>query len=336
MSNTPNSYIDTYFNTYNLLYHNHNINNFNLIKNYPQITTPDAKQSLYKYLKHLIIQNINNITQKQHNNIIEILKDNEYEYDFINIINTINSDNFYHIDDILDIIFPNKDYINNQQYKNLKEINDAKLPINSIQYHNNKLFQQVINNKHTYYFYFSFGTLKHINLILWEDALRIYVEEIKKILNDELTEHIILAGHSVGSIVIQHLGIELIKNNIDTNKIYILGTGCRMANILTDNELYIFRQNFVDRYCFIISAYVENDKIHYDHRNNDKELNKINTHILICDNKMINVYDNYKSISYNIIDYEDIIKSDIYIPNPDIILHEFITYSKLYLNRLND
>ena len=112
MSNTPNSYIDTYFNTYNLLYHNHNINNFNLIKNYPQITTPDAKQSLYKYLKHLIIQNINNITQKQHNNIIEILKDNEYEYDFINIINTINSDNFYHIDDILDIIFPNKDYIN--------------------------------------------------------------------------------------------------------------------------------------------------------------------------------------------------------------------------------
>ena len=49
-----------------------------------------------------------------------------------------------------------------------------------------------------------------------------------------------------------------------------------------------------------------------------------------------NVYDNYKSISYNIIDYEDIIKSDIYIPNPDIILHEFITYSKLYLNRLND
>ena len=80
MSNTPNSYIDTYFNTYNLLYHNHNINNFNLIKNYPQITTPDAKQSLYKYLKHLIIQNINNITQKQHNNIIEILKDNDLQH----------------------------------------------------------------------------------------------------------------------------------------------------------------------------------------------------------------------------------------------------------------
>jgi hypothetical protein len=334
MSNTINSYLNTYFNTYNLLYHDHNIHNFNLIQDYPQITTPDAKQSLYKYLKHLIIQNINNITQKQHNNIIKILKDNEY--DFTNIINTINFDNFYHIDDILDIIFPNKDYINNQQYKNLKEISDAKLPTQSIQHHTNKLFQQVINNKNIYYYYFSYGTLKHIKLIIWQDALRIYVEEINKLLNDELTEHIILAGHSVGSIVIQHLGIELIKNNIDTHKIYIIGSGCRMANILTDNELYIFRQNFTNRYCFIISAYEENDKIHYDHRNNDKELNKINTHLLICDNKMINDYDNYKSISYDIIDHDDIDKSDIYMPDPNIILHEFITYSKLYLNRLND
>jgi hypothetical protein len=81
-----------------------------------------------------------------------------------------------------------------------------------------------------------------------------------------------------------------------------------MADILTDNELDIFRQNFVDRYCFIISTYKENNKIHYDDRNNDKELNKINTHLLICDNKMINVYDNYKSISYDKINYDDIIK----------------------------
>ena len=57
MSNIINSYLDIYFNTYSLLYHNHNINNFNLIQKYQQITTPDAKQSLYKYLKQLIIQN---------------------------------------------------------------------------------------------------------------------------------------------------------------------------------------------------------------------------------------------------------------------------------------
>lgn len=57
---------------------------------------------------------------------------------------------------------------------------------------------------------------------------------------------------------------------------------------------------------------------------------------MICDNKMINNYDNYKSISFDKINYDDIIKSDIYIPDPNIILHEFITYSKLYLNRLND
>jgi len=74
-----------------------------------------------------------------------------------NITNIIMSDDFYHIDDILDIIFPNKDYVNNPQYINLKKISDAKLPTHSIQYHTNKLFQQTINNKYDYYFYFSFG-----------------------------------------------------------------------------------------------------------------------------------------------------------------------------------
>ena len=45
--------------------------------------------------------------------IIEILKENEYDY--TNIIDVINSDNFYHIDDILDIIFPNNEYKNEKQ-----------------------------------------------------------------------------------------------------------------------------------------------------------------------------------------------------------------------------
>jgi hypothetical protein len=179
----------------------------------------------------------------------------------------------------------------------------------------------------------SFGNLKNIELINWQDSLKIYVEEIKKLLDDKLTEHIILAGHSVGSIVIQHLGIELINNNIDISKIYIIGSGCRMAYILTEYELNIFRKNFADRYCFIISAYIENNKIHYDHRDNNKEINKINTHMLVCELK--HNYNSCKYVSYDIINHDDIDKSDIYIPEPNIILHEFTTYSKLYLNMLN-
>jgi hypothetical protein len=152
MSIIINSYLDIYFNTYNILYnnHNHNINNFNLFQNYPQITTPNSKTSLYKYLKQLIINNLDNITQKQNDNIIEILEKNDY--DFKNIFDTINSDNFYHIDDILDIIFPDKDYINNPEYITLKNLSNAKLQTQSIQYYNNKLYQQIINNKYTYYF----------------------------------------------------------------------------------------------------------------------------------------------------------------------------------------
>jgi hypothetical protein len=330
-----NTYVDTYFNTYNLLYNNSISNNFKFIKDFPQITTLNSKISLYTYLKQLIINNLNNITQEQYNNIINILTDNDYDMTN-NITDIISSDDFYHIDDILDIIFPNKDYINYEQYINLKKLSDAKLPIQSIQYHTNKLFHQLIDEKYNYYFYFSFGTLKNIELIDWLDSLKIYVQEIKKLLSDERTKNIILAGHSVGSIVIQKLCIELINNNIDISNIYIIGTGCRMINVLTDVELNIFRQNFNNRYIFIISAYIENNKIHYDHRNDNKEINKINTHILICNRyELKNNYNSCKSVSFDILNYNEINNSNNYIPDPNIILHEFITYSKLYLNMLN-
>ncbi len=182
----------------------------------------------------------------------------------------------------------------------------------------------------------SLGTLKNIELIDWQDSLKIYVQEIKKLLSSKTTENIILAGHSVGSIVIQKLCIELINNNIDISKIYIIGTGCRMINVLTDVELDIFRQKFNNRYIFIISAYIENNKIHYDHRNDNKEINKINTHILLCNGyELKNNYNSCKSISFDILNYNEIINSNNYIPDPDIILHEFTTYSELYLNMLN-
>jgi len=181
----------------------------------------------------------------------------------------------------------------------------------------------------------SFGTLKNIKLIDWKDSLKIYVQEIINLLSDKLTNTIILGGHSVGSIVIQKLAIELINNNIDINKIYIIGSGCRMANLLTDIELDIFKLKYNDRYSFIISAYIEDNKIHYDNRDNNKEINKINSHILICNEyDLKNNYNACKSVSFNILNHNKINKSDKYIPDPDIILHEFTTYSKLYLNIL--
>jgi hypothetical protein len=116
-----NTYIDTYFNTYNLLYNNSISNNLLFTKDFPQITTPNLKTSLYAYLKQLITNNLNNITTEQYNNIINILKDNDYDMTN-NITDIISSDDFYHIDDILYIIFPNKDYINYQKYINLKNL----------------------------------------------------------------------------------------------------------------------------------------------------------------------------------------------------------------------
>ena len=83
--------------------------NFKFLKDFPQITIPNAKTLLYLYIKQLIIQNINNITQKQYDNIINILQENDYNTN--NIIDTINSNDFYESDTLLNIYFQIKNII---------------------------------------------------------------------------------------------------------------------------------------------------------------------------------------------------------------------------------
>ena len=206
--------LETYFNTYNLIFTDIINNNltFKFIKEYPQITTPEYKLLLYDYLKNLIIQNINNITIMQYNNIINLLEENDIIItDINNLVDIIKSDDFYYTDDVLNIIYPKKDYIYYSDYIKLKEYSDAKLPINSIQHFTNKLFEQ---NNDSYYYYFSFGTLKNIELINWHFSLKPYVEDIKNMVNNPSIKYIVLAGHSVGSIVIQHFSFIIINKFI--------------------------------------------------------------------------------------------------------------------------
>jgi hypothetical protein len=312
--------------------------NFKFIKEFPIITTlskSETKIVLYSYIKTLILQNIKNITKKQYDNILEVLNDNDYDITKIKniseILEIVKSENFVESDEVIKIIFPNNEYKNDSEYKTLKNIYDADIPISSIQQNTNKLFQYEEN----YYFYFSYGTLKNIEFIHWSESLKIYVEEIQRLLTDENTKDIILCGHSVGSIVIQHLAIELIKNKVDISNIYVIGTGCRMTQVLNDFELEVFKEKFNNKYCFIISAYIDNDKIYYDHRDSDKsnKINKINTCLLLCQSdEFKNNYDNCKSVSFDILVHDDINSSDKFIPNPNIVLHDFSTYSKLYLN----
>ena len=104
--------------------------------------------------------------------------------DLNNLLDIIKSDDFYYTDDVLNIIYPKKDYIYYSDYIKLKEYSDAKLPINSIQHFTNKLFEQ---NNDSYYYYFSFGTLKNIELINWHFSLKPYVQNIKNMVYHDVT-----------------------------------------------------------------------------------------------------------------------------------------------------
>ena len=126
--------LETYFNTYNLIFTDIVKDNitFKFIKEYPQITTPEYKLLLYDYLKNLIIQNINNITIMQYNNIINLLEENDIIItDINNLVDIIKSDDFYYTDDVLNIIYPKKSalqlYMNNNgvSHQNINFVVDA-------------------------------------------------------------------------------------------------------------------------------------------------------------------------------------------------------------------
>ncbi len=316
--------------------------NFKYIKDYPQIQTPNYREYYFRYIKKLIISNL---SEKNFHLLNQIFIEYDYEPDLSNnkfsldnMIQIINSDDFYGLSQILEIIFPNPEYKTMDTYFKHDPFYKVRLPVSSIQTYENKLFVQQINGLNIFYFYFSFGTLKNIERVMWEFELECYIKDITNLLSKPDTYYIILAGHSVGSIVIQHLVIQLIKNNIDTSKIYIIGSGCRMNPVLSDEELELFKQVFAFKYYFVTSAYVLDGKICYDHRSTEptNKLNPINTNLLICDGLTFEKdFLQCVGISLDIIDFDLLSDLDNLQPNPNAFLHDFGFYSKLYLNQIN-
>ena len=191
------------------------------------------------------------------------------------IIETINSNEFYGLDDVLELLY-GQTYKTFKEYIALKSIKDQVFTQTSVQTNSNKLFLQTDSNGlKTYYFYFSYGSLNLIEYIDWNDSLRQIVQDIKNILTQSNIKNIIIAGHSVGSIVSQHLGIELIRNQVNTSKIFIIGSGCRINNVLTKEELTIFKNVYEDRHFFVLTGYIKDNKIYYDSKSKDSVI-KIN------------------------------------------------------------
>ncbi len=348
-----NKYIDNYFSSYNIIISHEDklvtTCGLRYIKTFPQVKTPCYKTKLYDYLKSIIYKAI--IDMNESDKKLQEVKDiiDDYELTFIdtvnntnlknhnkhNLIEIINSKDFYGTDDLIEIIYPKKEYTNYPDYIEFKTKADAKIPINSVQYYDNLLFEQKLDsNKINYYFYFSFGTLKNFEFIEWDNALDIYIEQIKKILENPNLNHLILAGHSMGSIIIQYIARKLINLNLQLEKIYLIGSGCRLNNLLTIEELNKIKSHFESRYYFVSSAYYSDGKIYYDHKSNDSSNTpiEITTNLLLIEGDLI-ISEELKFISCSHINFSDkkiLDKYGILVPNPNIVLHDFNTYSKMY------
>jgi hypothetical protein len=310
---------------------------FKLIKTFDKITTPNYRQSIINYQKKIILEKIKNIDDKTYVHVINIIKDeddsledDEITVDFI--IYKITNNELYCVLELFNLLY--QEYVNDEYYNFLINAKNNNIGINSIQEYENKLFLEYHENKKTYYFYFSFGTIKFINQMLWHDALLPYITTIRELLIDDTVESIILAGHSVGNIVIQYLGIELLLNNVDVNKIYIIGSACPIHKVLDDSELLLFKEGFKDRYFFVITGYIENEIIYYDSKDEENVINKINTNILVCKSEEFNKIDAMcNSVSLDIVNSYELLDNIKSVNN--IKLHDFNTYSNFYLQRIN-
>jgi hypothetical protein len=319
----------------------------------PINTTQEGKKILYlQYIKNNIIQLLQNIEIEKLNNLISKIKedmDDEDEFNVdmniskeakIEIINDyIFQDDFYYLEDILLFLNPiyktNEEYIKNK--RNYKSYLDAKdIRIQDIQNNPNKLFEEILeNNKKVMHLYFSYGNLKHINIVDWDFVLNIYVEELVKYINDPDIENIVIAGHSVGSIIIQKLGILLLKYRINIEKIQIICSGCRVSNVLHPDELQLFKINYTNN-IFVVAGYINDGIIYFDYNPHmfpsfahSEELNPVTTHLLICQNNETNIQ-NCASVIYNTVSNFNQPK----IGDSLSSIHDFINYKTLYLKTL--
>ena len=316
---------------------------FKFLKEYDRINPQSFKDEFYDYIRHLCNQKIDKeFVDSKIQELNEILEDYLDDYDDKNIDveivrKNINSDDFLGLHEMFSLVYPNG--VKDKEYELLKAKSDSKLELKTMQEFQNKLFEEIKDHNKIYHLYFSFGTLDNLGRVKWNKVLEPYIKDIITWISDPSINYIVLGGHSFGSFVIQKLGLELIKREIDLTKIVIVGSGCYNDSFLTDEEIKLFKEKFVGKYQFIINSYTDGTYIFHEHDKQEETniINKINTHTLICTYDNIEIQNIKDVTKCDTIRFEEIIKSsDLYksINNP--ILHSFANYShKYFLHRFS-
>jgi len=206
--------------------------------------------------------------------------------------------------------------------------------IKEVQLNTNKSFcEHLGGGKVTKHLYFSYGTTTNLHSVVWDIELQTYVKKIQEWIANGEVQNIVLGGHSVGSIVIQHLGLQLIRLGLDISKIYIIGSGCCFTpDLFSEAEVHQLKTAFLDRLVFMLTAYSKEGLFHCDFINYpntkmssaDFQINPINTHLLVCSSEFVEG----KCEAVEVINITSDVKN--VLPALSAAIHDFSVYSDLF------
>ena len=332
------------------------------VKQYDAISI-NNKALEVEYKRKFIIDNWNSIDftrllKENLDTIQEIFDDyiiiNNKFKNYDSLLDTIQSNSFFGIYDLFDLLTADGFVVIDEDFKRQLQIIKQRIQPTKTQEYDNKLFSQKLEDgTEIKYIYFSYGDLdKFYSIINHDDigelfnlfvkaSLSVYVDDITDFIQDKNVIKIVIAGHSIGSVIVQLLSMQLIDKGIDPTKLFIIGSGCCFNHVLKNEDIIRFKNWIGNNYSFILDGFTSsNNEVKVDFIENrftgsdPNIINLINNSLLLCDSDR-EEYTFDKDQKYNV--------ELLSLPATNLMLkgtysrelHSFNTYSQLYQKYLS-
>ena len=317
-----------------IVYLNNKETPFMFEEEFPKIQTTLFKEFIINYETDIIKKTYSDSEKKSE--IAEIINDyseepiKKPEYTLEEVRRY--ADEYPILAEIAEVLVPK--YKESDAYRKVQLLPKKQEEIKEVQLNTNKSFcEHLDGGKVTKHLYFSYGTTTNLHGVAWDIELQTYVKKIQNWIANGEVQNIVLGGHSVGSIVIQHLGLQLIRLGLDISKIYIIGSGCCFTpDLFSEAEVRQLKAAFLDRLVFVLTAYSKEESFHCDFisypntkmSEDDFQINPINTHLLSCSSEFVEG----KCEAVEVINITSDLKN--VLPARAVGIHEFVVYSDLF------
>jgi len=333
------------------------------VKQYDAITI-NNKALEVELKRKFIVDNWNSIdfirlSKENLENVQEIFDDyiaiNNKFKNYESLLDTIQSNSFFGIYDLFDLLTENKFIAINEDFKHELQIIKQRIQPSKTQEYDNKLFsQKLADGTEIKYIYFSYGDLdKFYSIINHDDSgelfnlfvkssLSVYIDDIIDFVQDKNVVKIVIAGHSIGSVIVQLLTMQLIDKGINPDKLFIIGSGCCFNHVLKNEDIIRFKNWIGNQYSFILDGFTSsNNEIKVDFienrftGNDPNIINLINNSLLLCDSNTEEFnFDKEQKYTVELLSLpsKNLILKGVYSRE----LHSFNNYSQLYQKYISE